>query len=118
MANHKRILVLESEKLMSAGIFSLLASQPELEVFKTTAVSLGASDYSESLDADVVILDEELLAENILAVTQMVNRHHNLRLIVFGLRDTNIQIFDKQLIRVESSRDFFNLIEAEQLRQN
>lgn len=110
MADPKKILVLESEKLMSAGILSLLASWSEFDVAQTTAVSLGSREQSDFVQPDVVILDEELLAANLLALVQLTESHPKLRLIVLSLNGSNVNIFDKQTIQISSVSDFVELL--------
>lgn len=102
--------MLESEKLLATGIFSMLAARPEFIVTKTPLSSLACLDLSGSPQPDVIILDEELLAANILAVISLSNNLQNLRLIVFGLSDTNVHVFDKETVRVRCISDFTKLL--------
>ena len=110
MAHRKKILVLESEKLLATAIASLLASRPEYEVANTTVSSLAYLDQHDSPQPDVVILEEELLAANISAVIKLADRHPKLRLIVLGLNDTKVHVFDKQLVQVGQVSDFLELL--------
>ena len=110
MAQRKQILVLESETLLAAAILSLLASRPEFDVTSTTFSSLASLDQPDSPEPDVIILDEELLAANISAVVQLVDRHPKLRLIVLGLEDNQLHVFDKHIVHVEQVNDLFELL--------
>jgi chemotaxis response regulator CheB len=110
LADRKKILVLESEQLLATGIFSMLAARPEFLVTKTAVSSLASLDLSGSLQPDVVILEEGILAANILAVISLTNCLRNLRLIVFKLSDTTIHVFDKQTIQVRCISDFTELL--------
>ena len=110
MSTRKRILVLESEKLLSASIVSLLSSQSELEVISTTKCSLAGWVNSNDTPPDVVILEEGLLAANLSDLVKLADRHPTLRLIVFGLKDGSVQIFDKQLAQVRHVSDFLSLL--------
>jgi chemotaxis response regulator CheB len=104
------ILVLESEKLLATGILSMLAARPEFIVTKTPLSSLAYLELSGSLQPDVVILEEELMVANILAVISLTNRLRKLRLIVFRLSDTSVHIFDKQTVQVSCISDFTKLL--------
>lgn len=110
MVHRKKILVLESEKLLAAGILSLLAGHAELDVRSTTIHSLFCVDEPDSQQPDVVILDEELLAANLSATIQLADRHPRLRLIVFRLTDNRVHVFDKQIVRVRQASDFLELL--------
>jgi DNA-binding NarL/FixJ family response regulator len=110
LAHRKQILVLESEKLLADSILSLLASRSEFDVTNTTITSLAFLDKPDSPQPDVVILEEALLMANISAVVKLADRHPNLRLIVLGLSDNNLQVFDKQMVQVRQVSDFLELL--------
>jgi len=110
LAHRKQILVLESEKLLTAAILSLLASRSEFDVTNMAVTSLAYLDQPGSQLPDVVIMEEELLAANISAVVDLVDHHPKLRLIVIGLSDTQVQVFDKQMVQVGQVSDFLELL--------
>lgn len=110
MVHRKQVLILESEKLLAAGIVSLLASRADLDVAQTTVSSLSSLAESDCLQPEVIILEEALLAENISAVVKMADRQPKLRLIVFRLSDDKVQVFDKQMMQVGQVSDFLELI--------
>jgi len=110
VANRKKILVLECDKLLSAGLLSILASRSDFDVAQTTASSLAFLDQSENLSPDVVILDEEVMAANISAVIQLAERYPKLRLIVFRLNDNKVHVFDKHLAQLKRVSDLLELL--------
>ena len=110
LTHHKRILVLEDEKLAAASILSLLISPSGLDVINTTVSSLAYLEQTDGLQPDVVILEEELLAANISAVVKLADRHPKLRLIVFNLSNNTLNIFDKQRLQVKQVNDFLELL--------
>ena len=110
MVHRKKILVLESETLLACSIFNLLASRAEFDVTETTATCLACLEQSDSPQPDVVILEEELLAANISAVVRLADRLPELRLIVFGLRESKVQVFDKQIVEVKQVSDLLALL--------
>jgi DNA-binding NarL/FixJ family response regulator len=110
LVDRKRVLVLESEKLMPAGIASLLASCPELSVANTTVSSLACLSQLDDPRPDVVILEESVLATNISAVVKLADRHPTLRLIVFNTRDSSVHVFDKHIMQVRQVSDFLELL--------
>lgn len=110
LSGKKKILVLESEKLLAASIVSLLASQSELDVMNTNIGTLESWDKFSNARPDVVIMEEGLLEANISAIVKLAERHPTLRLIVFGLSNGDVQIFDKQMARVRHVSDFLSLL--------
>ena len=110
MIHQKKILVLESEKLLPASILSLLASRSEFDVTNTIDSTLSCIDEPGRPQPDVIILAEEQLAANISAVVKLAKRHPKLRLIVLGLNNTYVHIFDKQIIQVRQISDFLELL--------
>ena len=112
MAHRKQILVLESEKLLVASILSLLASRPEYDVTSTPFSALTCLDQPNGQELDVVILDEEQVAANISGLVALADRHPKLRLIVLGLDNNELRVFDKHIVHVSQVNDFFELLKS------
>lgn len=110
MADRKKILVLESEKLLTASIASLLASQSEVEVLQTPTGTLAGWNPTNGTMPDVVIVEEGLLAANLLEIVKLAERHPRVRLIVLGLSNSNVQIYDKQMVKVRQVSDLLGLL--------
>ncbi len=110
MVDPKKILVLESKKLMSAGLLSMLELRSEFSVEQTTADSLGSLEQPCNVQPDVVILDEEVLAANLMALVQLTRHHPKLCLVVLSLNGNHIHIFDKQTIQISSVNDFVQML--------
>ena len=110
MADKKKILVLESEKLLTASITSLLSSRSELDVMTTAKVSVADWDGLERARPDVVIVEERLLAANLLEIVKLAESHPKVRLIVVGPANSNVQVFDKQMVQVRQVSDFLGLL--------
>lgn len=110
MAKQKKILVLESEKLLAASIVSLLALRPEYDVVQTTVSFLSCLDDADGLRPDVVVLERDVLAANISAVIKVTDRYPKLRLIVFSLCNSKVHVFDQQVVQVRSTGDFLELL--------
>ena len=110
MAEQKKILVLESEKLLAASVVSILASRPEYDVVQTTVSSLSCLDQPGGPQPDIVILEKDVLAANISAVVKVTDRYPRLRLIVFSLSNSKVHIFDQQTVQVGNASDFLDLL--------
>lgn len=96
--------------MLAASVLSLLAARSEFDVTSTTVDSLACLDLADSLQPDVVILEEEHLAANILAVVKLAERHPKLRLIVIGPKTNKLHVFDKQMVQVRQVSDFLKLL--------
>jgi len=95
--------------LLAASIVSLLASRSEFDVTNSTFASLAIMDEPNSPQPDIVILEKAHLMANMSAVVKLADRHPNLRLIIFGLSDNTLQVFDKQMVEVRQVSDFLEL---------
>ena len=107
MYQRRQILVLENEKLLAAAVCSLLAAWPNFDV--TVVTCNGLTSLEEQLDhtvPDVIIVDEETVATQITAVMQVVDRYPKLRLIVLGLGDNHLHVFDKRIVQIREVNDF------------
>lgn len=106
MPPRKTVLVLESEKLLTDGVYSILSSHPEFVVACVPFTELGMLDAPEHIEPDVVIMDQELVANNISAVMHLIDRHPKVRLIVLGVNNNVLHIFDKYVVNVASVSQF------------
>ena len=110
MATRKKILVLESERLLGASILSLLARREEFDVADISVTSLATLDGSVTVQPDVVILEEDQLLANTETLVNWAKRHPSLRVIVFGLSDSNLHVYDKKIVKVRQVSDFLELL--------
>ena len=110
MAQKTKILVLESDNLLAASIMNLMASRTELDVSHSTVTSLANAVEANGSEPDVVIIEEAHMLANMPAFVFYVNRHPNLRLIVMGVDENKVHIFDKQMVEVTQVSDFLELL--------
>lgn len=108
--HRRRILVLDNEELFTAAISSLLATHSEFDVETTPASTLVSMCMAKGKQPDVVILEEKMLAANIADLVKLTKSHPNLRLIVIGLNNANVHVFDKQVVQVGEVSDFLRLL--------
>ena len=112
MAQKTQVLVIESDNLLGASIFSLLDAQSELEVSHASLCSLASPAGANGQEPEVVIIEEEHLLANLSAFVQFTDHHPHLRLIVFGLKENKVRVFDKQMVEVRQVNDFLELLSA------
>ena len=110
MAQRKNILLFDCKGLLSASILSLLAHQTDYDVFSGTFSTPEALKQLNGYKPDVFIIEKTQLAENITAVMELVDRFPELRLIVLGLDDNRVNIFEKQVVHVEQFSDFLAML--------
>ena len=109
MTPRKKVLVLESEKLLMASVASLLANFSDLSVICSTSDSLGCLTQSTDETSDIIILDEAVLEANLATFITLLTGKPHVRLLVFHLQDDSVQVLDRQQIRISEVDDFLAL---------
>lgn len=113
MIQKKRILVIESENLLSAAVSSLLVEHPELEVMFKTADELANFSGQQPFHLDVIIIDESQLEPNLGTLLYLADNYPRMRFIVLGVGGNDLRVFDKQIVRVNQINDFYKLIDEQ-----
>ena len=106
----KRVIVVESEKLLSAGVYSLLSVNGHLEVEGVILEEQNFLDAVKRFQPDVVIMDESILAQHIQGYMTFLKEFPRMRTIVLNLGTNSVQVCDQQLIHVEHFDDFLGQI--------
>ncbi len=104
----KRIIVLESQKLLSAGIYSLLSAHDELDVFGLTLRSQDFFFLAKQYQPDVIIMDERFLDQNLDSYLDFIRSCPRLRTIVFNAGTNSMEVCDRQIIHVGHLDDFLD----------
>ena len=110
MVQRKKILVFECKGLLTASILSLLDQQTDHDVFSGTFDSPDSLKQLNGYKPDVFIIEKTMLVDNIMQVIELVDRFPGLRLIVLGLDDNKLNIFEKQIVHVEQFSDFLEML--------
>lgn len=108
----RRVIVLETEKLLSAGISSLLSTNGKMEVIGLTFEEEKFNEAVNHFKPEVVIVDEQVLDENLNAYSAILKNYPKVRTIVMNTGANSLQICDKELIQVEHLDDFLEQIDA------
>jgi chemotaxis response regulator CheB len=114
----KRIIVVESEQLLSAGIFSLLSANGQLDVVGMMTIDENFFDVFERVKPHIIILDEDTLSRNMTAYMLFTKNYPRLRTIVLSLGTNNVQVCDKQVVHIQNIDDFMNQIGVSNRRLN
>jgi len=106
----QRVLIVENESLLGAGIEHLLAHEPDLNV-----VGIARADEAVLLEEiklsqpDIVILDRATCLTNAMKLLAHLQDCPKLRVIVVSANDNVVQIFDKQQVLVNQTTDLASL---------
>ena len=104
----KRVIVVESEKLLSAGIYSLLSSKDHYDVSGVIMREGNFSDVFDRVQPHILILDEVTLDQYMTTYMSFTKNYPRLRTIVLSLGTNNMRVYDKQIIQVQNLDDFMN----------
>lgn len=104
----KRIIVLESENMLSAGVASLLSSNGQLNVICMAFDQENFSEVINRFQPEVIIIDDGLLDRNRDAYANAIRNCPRLRTIVLSLGLNHVQIYDKELIHVRKLDDLLD----------
>jgi DNA-binding NarL/FixJ family response regulator len=105
-----RVIILQSDKLLNAGVQSLLSTRPDVEVI---GVAHSNESYASILDRtqpDIVIMDEHMICANVSAYLAILRDYPDLRTIVLRLGDNQMHVYDKRIVEVEHLGDFLELL--------
>jgi len=108
---HKRVVVLESDYLFSAGVQSFLSNQENLEV-----TGLDASDPQEIYQAilqiqpDVIILDQNNQLIDLNTLLEHLEDLPRVRTVVMSYSDDQVQVYDRNKISIHQLSDFLAVI--------
>ena len=108
---HKRVVVLESDYLFSAGVQSFLSNQEDLEV-----TGLDAKDPLEIFQAilrirpDVFILDQNNKQIDLNTLLEHLEDLPRVRTVVMSYSDDQVQVFDRNNISIHQLSDFLAVI--------
>ena len=102
----KRVIVVESEKLLSAGIYSLLSSKDHYDVSGVIMREENFSDVFARVQPHILILDEATLSQYLTTYMAFTKNYPKLRTVVLSLGTNNMQVYDKQIVQIQNLNDF------------
>ena len=108
-----RVLVIYNDQLLSAGIESLLAGRMDLEVNRTTSTGNHLTKEIRRFKPHVIVLDENLGLTNISAILDLLKDHAKLRIIVVGIDNNLVNIYDKHQAMITRGSDLLTAIQSE-----
>lgn len=105
--SHKRIIVLEADQLLNAGVSSFLNAQENFEV-----ISLETRDIEQiareimKKQPDIIIMGSKYGRENLRQLMQRLDNFPHLRTIVVDLDENKIQVREWQSRSITTLEDF------------
>jgi DNA-binding NarL/FixJ family response regulator len=108
---HQKVVVLESNHIITAGLIRYLTGKDELEVFGLENVDPDEIlEKIEQMDPDVLVLDTifaRKILEKILTYAKLPPR---LRTIILDVENDWVEIYDKYEVQVHSMSDFDSIL--------
>ena len=109
----KRVLVICSERILSAGIESLLAHERDFSVFTIAPADVTAiTEEIAHFQPNVVIWDENRPFSELTTVLNLARDYPELRVLVVNLHDNRVHVYAKQEFLLNQGTD---LVEAVRL---
>lgn len=110
---HKRIKVLiaESESVLTAGLRCLLMARDDLEVRGVSCKRMDEFIQAVRTFCPHVIIAEQNFVTNNLSILMDISLHYpRLRLVCLSLTSNHLQVYEKRLVYVEENADFFAVV--------
>jgi hypothetical protein len=108
----KSILVVLGESYIGKGVESLLSRQPGLRVDSIPFLDSASLDYEiDTCQPNVIILDEGLISSKRIDLSNLLMGYPKIRLLVLGIHDNRLSIYDHQELIVSHSNDLVSAIE-------
>jgi DNA-binding NarL/FixJ family response regulator len=102
----QRVLIIENETLLGAGVQSLLQDEANMEV-----IGISPSNLAELIQeirrsrSDVVVLDEVTHLTGPTKLLALLEDYPKLRLVVVSANDDRVRIYDKREVLVTHTTD-------------
>jgi len=112
----KRVLVVQSEHLLGAGILHLLNREMDLHVFNTTCDNPGTLFAQiEDIQPAVLVIEENAHLTDHPSFFSLLSGYPDLRVILIDERSNRMQIFKTEEVVIERSTDLLLAIREEEL---
>ncbi len=109
----RRVLILENQLLVGAGLQVLLSREADLEVFGIPF--LNSEDLARVInesEPDVIVLDEIGHLTRLTGLLPLLNNVSKLRIVVVSSQDNLIRIYNKHEVLVTHASQLINIIRA------
>lgn len=107
----KRILMVNSELLLSAGVESLLSNEIDFglkRIILDHEIDLG--DELNRYQPDTIIMDESIMMTDPSALMGLLNNRPEMRVIVLQVRENQLQIYKRQDVPISCVEDLVTVV--------
>jgi DNA-binding NarL/FixJ family response regulator len=109
--DQKRIVVLESDQLLNAGVQSFLSSQGYQQVHGVATRNEETMVLEiERLHPDVIIMDEDNREANLALLVPYMAGDRAIRTIIMNLHNNQISIYEQRQVLVQQLSDFLDVL--------
>jgi DNA-binding NarL/FixJ family response regulator len=108
----KKIVILESDRLINAGVLSFLDNQDDFDV-----IGLEGSEPEkifqtiEKIRPEIIIIDQNSRILSLCNLESRFAHFSNIRTIVLNLANNQIRIWDRQHVQIHDLKDFMAVLE-------
>lgn len=107
----KRIIILVSDDLLSAGVESFLSNQEQFDVFSIeNKVPKDIFQAILDIQPDVIIMDQNNRMINFSELLADLETMPRVRTIVLNLSDNQIQVCERNRIEIHQLSDFLSIL--------
>ena len=105
----KKVLILESDLLLNAGIENLLIGQKNLDVHGVMCRNLGElNEAINQIQPDIIIADTTYVSVTSGEALNSLKTRPGVKIILINLEDNQIEIYDNKRIFVKEIGDFLS----------
>jgi chemotaxis response regulator CheB len=110
----KRVLVIQSQHLLAAGILKVLSSESDLHVFNASSSDeIALLEEIKKVDPAVLILVDSSKFTDRVSSFSLLAKCYGLRVIVIEERENRMCIYERQALEVGCALDFIAAIRRE-----
>ena len=109
----RRILIIENQLLVGAGIHVLLAGEVDMEVIGISAPN--SEELAQAInnsEPDVIVLDELSHLTCLSRLFSFLNDLPKLRIVVVGAQGNRVRIYNKQEVLITCASQLANIVRA------
>lgn len=108
MGQRTRIVILQSEKLLTASVQSLLSKKENVDLIAVRHSDESFASILKRTQPDIVIMGEQIICDNMSNYLEILKEYPDVRTIVLRLGDNQMHVYDKRIVQVERLNDFFD----------
>lgn len=106
-----RVLIVENQLLLGAGVQSLLTGEADLDVIGISPVNQAELVQEiRRFRPDVVVIDKVTHLADANKLVAFLKNHPKLRVVVVSANDNLVCVYNKQQVLVSQATDLINLI--------